>query len=128
MYKLDYKRAEEPEIKLQIFAGSHKKQGNSRKTSISVSLPMLRSLTTWITTDCGKFLEMGIPDHLTCMQDKKQQLESDMEQLTGSKLGKEYNTVVFCHPAYLTSMQSTSCLRPGWVDHKLESRLPEKYQ
>ena len=79
MYKLDYKKAEEPEIKLPISAESHKKQGNSRKTTTSASLCMLRSLTTWITTDCGKFLEMGVPDHLTCMQDKKQQLESDME-------------------------------------------------
>ena len=49
-----------------------------------------------------------------------------MEQLTGSKLGKEYNKVVFYYPVYLTSMQSTSCAIPGWVNHKLESRLPEK--
>ena len=67
MYKLHYKKAEEPEIKQPISAGSYKKQGNSRKTSTSASLPMLRSLTMWITTDCGKFLEMGIPDHLTCL-------------------------------------------------------------
>ena len=58
------------------------------------------------------------------MQVKKQQLESDMEQLTGSKLGKEYVKVVCCHPAYLTNMQSTSCEMPGWIKHKLESRLP----
>ena len=56
------------------------------------------------------------------MQVKKQQLELDMEQQTGSKLGKEYIKAVYCHPAYLTSMQSTSCL--GWKKHKLESRLP----
>ena len=55
---------------------------------------------------------------------KKQQLEPDMEQWTGSKLGKEYNKAVYCHPAYLTSMQSTSCEMPGWMNHKLESRLP----
>ena len=60
----------------------------------------------------------------TCMQVKKQQLELDMEQGTGSKLGKEYDKVVYCHPAYLTSMQSTSCETPGWMKHKLESRLP----
>ena len=54
---------------------------------------------------------------------KKQQLEPDMEQLTGSKLGKEYNKAVYCHPAYLTYMQSTSCEMPGWMKHKLESRL-----
>ena len=58
------------------------------------------------------------------MQVKKQQLELDMEQGTGSKLGKEYNKVVYWHPAYLTSMQSTSCETPGWMKHKLESRLP----
>ena len=55
---------------------------------------------------------------------KKQQLEPDMEQWTGSKLGKEYNKAVYCHPAYLTSMQSTSCEMPSWMNHKLESRLP----
>ena len=57
------------------------------------------------------------------MQIKKQQLESDMEQWTGSKLGKEDVKAVFCHPAYLTSMQSTSCEMPGWMKHKLVSRL-----
>ena len=58
------------------------------------------------------------------MQVKKQQLEQDMEQQTGSKLGKEYVKAVYCHPAYLTYMQSTSCEIPGWMKHKLESRLP----
>ena len=57
------------------------------------------------------------------MQIKKQQLEPDMEQQTGSKLGKEYVEAVYCHPAYLTYMQSTSCEIPGWMKHKLESRL-----
>ena len=56
------------------------------------------------------------------MQVKKQQLEPDMEQQTGSKLGKEYVKAVYCHPAYLTSMQSTSCEILGWMKHK-ESRL-----
>ena len=58
------------------------------------------------------------------MKIKKQQLELDMEQLTGSKLGKEYIKAVFCHSDYLTYMQSTSCKIPGWMKHKLESRLP----
>ena len=58
------------------------------------------------------------------MQVKKQQLELDMEQRTGSKLGKEYVKAVYCHPAYLTYMQSASCEMPGWMKHKLESRLP----
>ena len=57
---------------------------------------------------------------------KKQQLEPYMEQQTGSKLGKEYDKAVYCHPAYLTSMQSTSCEMLGWLNHKLESRLLEE--
>ena len=57
------------------------------------------------------------------MQVKKLQLEPDMEQQTGSKLGKEYVKPVYCHSAYLTSMKSTSCEVPGWMKHKLESRL-----
>ena len=57
------------------------------------------------------------------MQVKKQQLELDMEQQTSSKLGKEYIKAVYCHPAYLTYLQSTSCEMLGWLKHKLESRL-----
>ena len=62
------------------------------------------------------------------MQVKKQQLEPDMEQWAGSKLGKEYMEPVYCHPAYLTYMQSTSCEMPSWVKHKPESRLPGEIQ
>ena len=57
------------------------------------------------------------------MQIKKQQLELDMEQQT-SKLGKEYIKAVYCHPAYLTFMQNTSCKMLGWMKHKLELRFP----
>ena len=57
------------------------------------------------------------------MRVKKQQLEPDMEQQTGSKLGKEYVKAAYCHPAYLACMQSTSCEMPGWMKHKLESHL-----
>ena len=74
------------------------------------------------------FKEMGIPAHLRAsweiyMQIKKQQLELDMEQQTGSKLGKEYVKAVYCHPAYLTYMKFTSCETLGWMKFKLESRL-----
>jgi len=58
------------------------------------------------------------------MQVKNQQLEQDIEQWTGSKLGKEYAKAVYCHPTYLTSMQSISCKMPGWMKHNLESSLP----
>ena len=57
------------------------------------------------------------------MQVKKQQLELDMEQQTGSKSGKEYDKAVYCHPAYLTYMQSISLEMLDWMKHKLESRL-----
>ena len=72
---------------------------------------------------------MGIPGHLTfllkiCLQVKMQQLEMDTEQQTGSKSRKEYFKAVNCHSAYLTYMQSTSCEMPGWMNRKLESRLP----
>ena len=73
---------------------------------------------------------MGIPDHVTCllrgkcMPVKRQQLELDMEQQTGSKSRKEYVKAVYCHPAYLTYMQSTSCKMLGWMKPELESRLP----
>ena len=130
MYKLDLEKAEELKIKLPTSAGSHKKQENSRKTS--ALLTMLKPLTMWITTNCGKFLKKWEYQATwpasweTCMQVKKQQLEPDMEQEIGFKLGKEYFKAVYCHPAYLTYMQSTSCEMPGWMKkHKLESRLPE---
>ena len=58
------------------------------------------------------------------MQVRKQQLELDMEQQTGSKEEKEYIKAVYCHPAYLTCLQSTSCEMPGWLKQTLESRLP----
>ena len=87
--------------------------------------------TPWIEGPGGlqKILrEMGIPDHLTCLlrnlyAGQEATLELDMEQQTGSKLGKEYVKVIYCHPAYLTYMQSASCEMPGWMKHKLESRL-----
>ena len=71
--------------------------------------------------------EMGIPDHLTCplrnLYAGQEETDLDMEQQTGSKLGKEYIKAVYCHPAYLTYMQSTLCEMPGWMKHKLESRF-----
>ena len=73
---------------------------------------------------------MGIPDYLTCLLKnlyavKQQQLEPDMEQWTGSKLGKEYVKTVYCYPACLTSKQSTTGEMPGRMKNKLESKLPE---
>ena len=71
--------------------------------------------------------EMGIPDHLTCLLRNlyagQEVTELDMEQQIGSKQEKEYVKTVYCLPAYLTYMRSTSCEMPGWMKHKLESRL-----
>ena len=127
MFKLDLEKAEEPETKLPTSVGSWKKQENCRKTSASSTTTKL--LTVWIATNCGKFLKRW--EYQTTwpasweiyMQVKKQQLEPNMEQQTGSKLGNEYVKSVYCHFAYLTYMQSTSREMPGWMKHKLESRL-----
>ena len=67
---------------------------------------------------------MGIPDYLTCLlRNLSVPSKADMEQLTGSKLGKEYDKAIYCHPVYLTYMQNTSCEMLSWMNHKLESRL-----
>ena len=114
---------------LPTIIASSKKQESSRKTSTSALLTMPKPLNVWITTNCGKFFMR--PEYQTtwpvsweiCMQVKKQQLELDMEQ-TGFKLGNEYFKAVYCHPAYLTYLQSTSWEMLDWIKHKLESRLP----
>ena len=93
-------------------------------------LTMPKPLTVWITMNCGKFwrrweFQTTWPTSWeTWMQVRKQQLELDMEQQTSSKSGKEYIKAVYCHSAFLTSMQSTSWEMLGWVKYKLESRLP----
>ena len=128
MFKLDLEKAEEPEIKLPTSIGSSKKQESSRKISTSALLTISKPLDVWITTNCGKFLKRR--EYQTtwpvsweiCIQVKKQQLELDMEQQTGSKLEKEYVKAVYCHHAYLTYKKSTSWETLGW--EKLESRFP----
>ena len=95
---------------------------------------MPKVLPLWIAANCGKFLkrleyQTTLPASWeTCLQVKKQQLEPDMEEWTGLKLGKEYVKHVYCHPAYLTYMQSISCKMMDWIQHKQESGLQEKYQ
>ena len=101
-------------VKFSTSAGSWKKQESCRKTSISASLTMPKPFDCADHNKLWKILqEMGVPDHLTCLlrnlyAGQEAQLELDMEQQTGSKSGKEYIKAVYCHPAYLTSMQSTS--------------------
>ena len=129
MFKLDLEKAEEPEIKLSTFFGSSKKHKSSRETSICFT-DYTKAFDYVDPNKLWKILqEMGIPDHLTCLlrnlyADQEKQLELDMEQPTGSKSGKEYIKAVYCHPAYLTYKQSTSCEMPSWMKHKLKSILP----
>ena len=112
MYKLGLEKTG-TEIKLQTFVGSWRKQRSSKNTSTSASLTVLKPLTVWITTKCGEFLQkweyqtMLPVSRETCMQVRKQQLEPNMEWLTSSKLGKEYDKAVYHHPACLTSTQGT---------------------
>ena len=88
-----------------------------------------KTSAVWITTNCGKFWKRWEYQTIwpasweNCMQVKKQQLELDMEQQAGSKLGKEYIKAIYCHPSYLTYMQGTSWEMLDWMKHKLESRF-----
>ena len=106
----------------------HNSKSKGIQEKISASLTMLKPLTVWITTNWKIPKEMGILDQITCLLINlyagQEATEPDMEQRTGSKLGKEYIKAVYCHSVYLASMQSTSCKMPGWMKYKLESRLP----
>ena len=83
----------------------------------------LKPFTVWITTNCGKFLKRwGYPRNLYAGQEAT--VSTGHGTMTGSKLGKEYVKAIYCHPAYLTYMQSTSYEIPDWIMHKLELRLP----
>ena len=111
IFKLDLEKGEEPEIKLPTSAGSSKKQESSRKTSISALLTMLKPLTVWITMNWKILKEMGIPDHLTCLlRNLYEGQEATVRTGHGTtdwfQIGKGVKTV-YCHPAYLTYMQST---------------------
>ena len=113
MFKIVLEKAEEPEIKLPISAGSTKKQEFQKNINFyfidySKAFDYVDHNKLWIILK-----ELGIPDHPTCllrnhMQVRKQQSELEKEQQVVSKYEKEYVKVVYCHPAYLTSMQSTS--------------------
>ena len=129
MFKLDLEKAEEPEIKLPTSVGSLKKQ-EFQKNIYFCFIDYAKAFDLWITTNCGKFWKRW--EYQTtwsafweiCMQVRKQQLEMDMEQQTGSKSGKEHIKAVYCQPACLTYMQSTSWEMLDWIKHTVESRLP----
>ena len=114
MFKLNLEKAEEPEIKLPTFVQSSKNQEFQK----NIYFCFIDYAKIFDCVDHNKLWKI-------LMQVKKQQLELNMEQQTGSKSGKEYVKAVYCHPAYyLPYIQSTSCEMVGWMNHKLESRLP----
>ena len=129
MFKLDLEKAEKEEIKLPTSAGSLKKQESSRKTSTFVLLTMPKPLTVWITTNCGKFLKMGIPDHLTCLL---RNLYTGQEAIvrtvrTGTavwfQIGKGVHEGCILSPCLFNLYAEYTCKMPGWMKHNLESRL-----
>ena len=128
MFKLDLEKAEEPEIKLSHLLDHWKSKRVPEKHLFLLSW-LCQSLWLWDHNKlCNILKEMGyqtawFASWETYMQVRKQQLELDMEQQTGSKQETEYIKAVYCHPAYLTSMQSTSWETLCWRKHKLESRL-----
>ena len=127
MFKLVLEKAEEPQIKLPTSAGSSKKQEFQK----NIYFCFIDYAKAFDCVDHNKrkfwkrweYQTTWPASWETYMQVRKQQLELDMEQQTGSKSGKEYVKAVYCHPAYLNSMQSTSWEMLGWKKHKLESRL-----
>ena len=127
-FKLDLEKTEEPKIKLPQFTGSSKKQQSPRKTSTSALLTILKTLTVWITINCGKYFKrwkhQTIPDHLTCLlrnlyADQEATVRTEHRSADWFQIGK-----VNAKAVYFTYMQSISCEMPGWMKHKLESRLP----
>ena len=113
MFKLVLEKVEEPEIKLPTSDGSWKRQESSRKTSISALLTMPKPLTVWITINWKILKEMRIPDHLTCLlRNLYAGQEATVRTGRGTtdwfQTGKGVRQAVYCHPPYLTSMQSTS--------------------
>ena len=113
MFKLDLEKAEEPELKLPTSVGSSKKQESSRSTSISALLTMPKPLTVWITINYKILKEIGIPDHLTqLLRNLCAAQESNVRSGHGTidwfQIGKGVRQGLYCHPVYLTSMQSTS--------------------
>ena len=119
MFQLVLENTEKPEIKLPTSTGSSKKQENSGKNIYFCFINYAKVFDCVDHNKLWKFLKRW--EYQTtwpasweiCMQVKKQQLELDMEQQTGSKLGKEYVKALYCQLGYVTSMQSTSCEMPG---------------
>ena len=132
MFKLDLKRQRNQTSNCQHPMDHSKSKRVSEKHLLLLLLTMSKPLTVWIITNCETFFkrwkyQTTFPASWeTCMQVRKQQLELDVEQQTGSKLESDYIKAVYCHLDYLAYMQNTSCEMPGLMKHKLGSRLLEE--
>ena len=128
MFRLVLEKAEEPEIKLPTFIGSSKKR-EFQKSIYFCFIDYAKGFDCVDHNKLWKILkEMGIPDPLIFLlrnlyAGQEPTVRTGHEAMYWFKLGKEYDKAVYCHPAYLTYMQSTSCKMLGWMNHKLESRL-----
>ena len=124
MFKLDLEKPEEPD-QIADICWIIEKAREFQKNIYFYFIDYTKAFDCMGHNQLWKILkEMGPAFWENCMQVKNQQLELDLEQQTGSKLEKEYIKTVYCHPAYLTYMQSTSYEMPGLMKHELESRLP----
>ena len=104
------------------------KEFPEKKTSTSASIDCDKPLTVWITTNWRILKDMGVPDHLICLVrnlyvGQEGTVRTGHETTDWFKMGKEYNKVVYCHLVHLTYLQRTSCKIPGWMNHKVESKL-----
>ena len=130
MFKPDLEKAEEPRDQIVNICWIIEK---ARELKKKIHFCFIDSAKAFDCVDYNKLWkilnEMEIPDHFTCLlknlyAGQEATVELDIEQWTGSKLGKEYVKAIYCHPAYLTSIQSSSCEMLGWMNHKLKSRWP----
>ena len=135
MFKLDLEKAERTRYQIANTCWIIEKAREFQKNIYFCFIDYAKAFDCVDHNKLWKILrEMEIPDHTwpaswaICMQAKKQQLKLDTEQQTGSKLGKEYVKAVYCHPAYLTYLQSTSCEMVDWMKHGCNQDCLEKYQ
>ena len=134
MFKLDLEKAEEREIKFANVCWIIEKARELQKNIYFCFIDYAKAFDCVDHNKLWKILkQMEIPEHPTCLlrnlyAGQEAAVRTDMEQKTGSKLRKEYVKAVYCHPDYLTYMQTTSWEMLGWMKHKLESDCQEKYQ
>ena len=132
MFKLVLEKADEPEIKLTNIRWIIEKAREFQKNMCFFFIDYAKTFDCVDHIKLRKILqEMGIPDHLICLlknlyPGQEATVRTGHAARTGSQLEKECVTAVYCHPAYLTYMQSISCKMLGWMKHKLESRLPRE--